>query len=235
MKRSAFLAASASLVASGGAVEAATTVPGGTHLVERKADFDAAAFAQVAERPADVRQLWEAVSFHPTLLSNIKNSLNGLQFGFGYAPDRVATVVCGHGPSSVYTYEDVLWSKYRLSSALGLKDAQGNPVTSNLYLTPKSSLDPSVDPDDPGGFYQDTSVPALRKRGAVFLACHTAIEEQARTLVKGGFAPAGMSAQDVANDILTHLVAGTVVVPSMVAAIAVLQIKHDHAYTTLTL
>ncbi|MGZ3506045.1 MAG: hypothetical protein ACXVAW_15985, partial [Vulcanimicrobiaceae bacterium] len=97
------------------------------------------------------------------------------------------------------------------------------------------SLDPSIDPDDPGGFYQDTSVPALRKRGAVFLACHTAIEEQARTLVKGGFAPAGMSAQDVANDILTHLVAGTVVVPSMVAAIAVLQIKHDHAYTTLTL
>lgn len=233
MKRSSFLAASASLVAAGGAAEAATAVPGGTHVVERKADFDATAFARVAERPAEIRQLWEAVSFHPAMLSNIKNALNGLQFGFGYAPGSIATAMCDHGPSSVYAYADELWSKYRLSSALGLKDAQGAPVTHNVYVAPKSSLDPSDDPDDEKGFYQDTSIAALQKRGVVLLACHTAIEEQSRALVKGGFAPAGSSAQDVANDILTHLVPGTVVVPSMVAAIAVLQNKHGYAYTTL--
>ena len=234
MKRSAFLAASASLVATSGVGEAATSVPGGTHLVVRKTDFDTAAFEAAANRSADVRQLWEAVSFHPALLNNIKNSLNGLQFGFGYAPERIATLVCGHGASSVYTYEDMLWSKYQLASALKLKDADGNPVTNNIYVASKSSLDPSADPDNPEGIYQDTSIAALRKRGVIFLACHTAIEEQARTLVKGGFAPNGMQPADVANDILTHLIPGTVVVPSAVATIAVLQFKYKYAYTTLT-
>ena len=46
--------------------------------------------------------------------------------------------------------------------------------------------------------------------------------------------PAGMSPQDVATDILTHLIPGAVVVPSMVASIAVLQSKYRYTYATLT-
>jgi len=42
-------------------------------------------------------------------------------------------------------------------------------------------------------------------------------------------------ASDVADDILTHLVPGAVVVPAMVAAIAVLQHEYGYAYTTLAL
>ncbi|MGH8163269.1 MAG: hypothetical protein ACREP1_02920, partial [Rhodanobacteraceae bacterium] len=95
MNRGSFLTASASLAA---------LVPGGTQLVERKADFDEAAFARIVGRPADIRQLWEAVAFHPAMFNNVKNALNGLQFGFGYPANRISLAICGHGPSSVYTY-----------------------------------------------------------------------------------------------------------------------------------
>ena len=87
MKRSGFLASSASLVAIGATSAGATSpVPGGTHLVERHADFDQAAFDRLVGKPAAIRQLWEAVAFKPAMLNNIKNALNGLQFGFGLTP-----------------------------------------------------------------------------------------------------------------------------------------------------
>ena len=44
-----------------------------------------------------------------------------------------------------------------------------------------------------------------------------------------------MTATEVAGDILTHLIPGAVVVPSMVAAIAVLQAKYGYTYLTLVL
>jgi hypothetical protein len=71
------------------------------------------------------------------------------------------------------------------------------------------------------------------KRGVLFLTCHTAVEEQARGLVKAGNAPSGMTASQVADDILTHLIPGAHVVPSMVATIAVLQQRFHYGYMTI--
>jgi hypothetical protein len=66
------------------------------------------------------------------------------------------------------------------------------------------------------------------------MTCHTAVEEQARALVKAGNAPSDMSASQVADDILTHLIPGTHVVPSMMATIMVLQQKYHYGFQTLT-
>ena len=43
-----------------------------------------------------------------------------------------------------------------------------------------------------------------------------------------------MTGPDVADDILTHLIPGAVVVPSMVATVAVLQAKYHYTYAALT-
>jgi hypothetical protein len=233
MNRSSFLASSASLVALSGALaDSAPGVPGGMHLVERRADFDEAAFAQLVGRPADVRIVVEAVSFHPPVFSNIKNALNGLQFGFGYNPSRIAIAFAPHGPSSAFTYTDYVWSKYKLGDFFKLKDAQGNTIAGNTFLAPDKPAGGS-DPDDEHGMYQDTSIQTLQKRGVIFLTCHTAVEEQARALVKAGNAPSGMSASDVADDILTHLIPDTHVVPSMMGTIMVLQQRFHYGYQTV--
>jgi intracellular sulfur oxidation DsrE/DsrF family protein len=236
MNRSTFLTASATIAAASGSVPAlAQTVPGGTHFVERLSDFDEKAFAAAVGRPAQIRQAWEAVAFKPGAWNNLKNALNGLQFGFGYAPDAIATAWCGHGPSAAYVYSDYVWQKYHIGEFFGLKNDAGDTIASNVFLAKKNPSDPHVDPDDPAGFYQDTSIQALQSRGLLMLACHTAVEEQSRGIVKKGLAPAGMSASDVAADILTHLIPGAIVVPSMVAAIAVLQQNYHYTYITLTL
>ena len=230
MNRSGFLVASATLLAAGAPANA-DSVPGGTKFVERKADFDEAAFDKAVSRPADIRQVFEPVGFNPTILNSVKNSLNGLEFGFGYSADRIAIVVASHGPSSAYTFSDYVWQKYKIGQYIKANDASGAPLVANSFLKAKAT-DPA-NPDDPKGMYHDTQIETLQKRGVVFLTCHTAVEEHARKLVTQGFAPAGMSPTEVANDILTHLIPGAIVVPSMVATVAVLQAKHDYTYASI--
>lgn len=233
MNRASFLSSASVAAVTAGAAGA---VPGGSDFVERAANFDAAGFARAVDKPANVRQVWEAVAFRPALFNNMKNGLNGLHFGFGFPADRITMVFAPHGPSSAFTYTDYVWQKYRIGEFLGVKDAAGKPVDSNIFLRPAaaSAFEDTSDSNDPQSFFQDTAIATLQSRGAVFLTCHTAVEEQARAIVKGGFAPSGMSASGVADDMLTHLIPGTHVVPAMVAAIAILQQRYHYSYISLT-
>jgi len=234
MKRTTFMLSCASLTAAATAAADATAVPGGTDLVERRADFDEEAFARIVGRPARIRQLIESVAFNPTMLNNVKNTLNGLEFGFGYPERDVAVVMANHGPATAYGLTDAMWSKYRIAEFFKIVDVHGAPLTSNVFYPAKSAYDRAASPDDEHGMYQDTSIAMLQRRGVVVLACHTAIEEQSRKLVAQGFAPSGAAPKDVAGDLLTHLIPGAVVVPSMVATVAVLQAVYHYTYLTLT-
>ena len=229
MNRRAFLASSATFAASTG-VSASPSIPGGTHLVERHADFEAAVFERAVGRPAAVRQVVEATAFRPSALGSVLNAINGLQFGFAYSPEAIAIVFAAHGASAVYGYGDYLWAKYRLGEFFKLTDAAGSPIVTNVFLARHAPYDPNADPDDSAGMYHDASIEMLQRRGVVVLTCHTAVEEQARAIVSRGFAPSGATAADVAADMLTHLIPGAVVVPSMVATIAVLQNTYRYTY-----
>ena len=208
-------------------------VPGGTDLVETRTSFDAAAFAERFGKKADIRQLWENLAIKPAVFNNIKNSLNGLQFAFGYAPGDIAMAVANHGPSSAYTYSDAIWTKYRIGNFFDVIDKSGARISTNIFYSAKNSAGASADPNDEHGASQDVGIAALQTRGVLFLTCHTAVEEQARALVAAGHAPPGMSGSDVAADILTHLIPGAFVVPSMVATVAVVQQRFGYSYITV--
>jgi hypothetical protein len=208
-------------------------VPGGRQLVEPLSAFDARGFDAKLGRPAQIRQLFDNVVFKPAMLNNVKNALNGLHFGFGYPTDQVAIALANHGPSSAYNFTDAVWAKYRIGEFFALRDAQGTPITRNVFLARRSSPDGPRDPNDLTSPFQDSSIEALQSRGVVFLTCHTAVEEISRALVKAGHAPSTMTGSDVAADILTHLIPGAVVVPAMVGAIAVLQARYHYTYITV--
>jgi intracellular sulfur oxidation DsrE/DsrF family protein len=236
MKRTTFLLSSASLAAgAAGAALAAPSVPGGTQLVERLADFDETQFDRIVGRPARIRQVVEAVSFSPVTLNNVKNALNGLEFGYGYPAGGILVALANHGPSTAFGLADEMWAKYRLGEFWKIADATGKALTANAFYPEKSAYDTSASPDDERGMYQDTSVQMLQRRGVIVLACHTAIEENARKLVAGNFAPSGATPEQVADDLLTHLVPGAIVVPSMVATIAVLQAQYHYTYLNVTM
>lgn len=234
MNRSSFILASATVAALTGTADAAMAVPGGTMLVERKKNFDEAAFNAKLGRPAQIRQMCEAIAVKPVMWNNLKNSLNGLQFGYGYEADKIALAVAPHGASSSYTFSDYVWQKYHIGEFFGIKGDDGKTVSSNIWLKATSTYDTSADPNNEKSMYQDRSIEMLQRRGLVMMTCHTAVEEQSRAIVKKGFAPAGLTPTDVANDILTHLIPGAVVVPGMVATVAVLQARFHYTYLTLT-
>ncbi len=233
MKRSAFLLTSSAVAVAGASAHTAG-VPGGTQLVERGADFDEEGFRRSVGRAARIRQVVESVSFNPATLNNVKNTLNGLHFGFGYPDDAIAVALANHGPSMAYVFDDAMWQKYRIGEFFKITGAAGAAVASNIYYPAKSTYDPTASPDDEHGMYQDTSLEMLQRRGVIVLACHTATEEQARKLVANGFAPTGAAPADVADDLLMHLIPGAIVVPSMVATIAVLQATYAYTYLNVT-
>jgi intracellular sulfur oxidation DsrE/DsrF family protein len=205
----------------------------GRHFVARNQDFDWEAFAAAIDVSAPVRHVWQAFAFRPQVFNNLKNVLNGLQFGYGYDPSDVHLVFAPHGPSSAYNYTDYIWQKYRIGEALNLVDPAGNRIESNVFLTPRAGMTGSDDLDDEMGAYQDTSIQRLQQRGVTFLSCATALQEQARIVHAAGFAPPGASVDSIATDMLEHLIPNAVLVPSMVATVIVLQRRYGYTYLTL--
>jgi intracellular sulfur oxidation DsrE/DsrF family protein len=205
----------------------------GRHFVARNQDFDWEAFAAAIDVSAPVRHVWQAFAFRPQVFNNLKNVLNGLQFGYSYDPSDVRLVFAPHGPSSAYNYTDYIWRKYRIGDALNLCDPAGNRIESNVFLTPKAGMTGSENLDDEMGAYQDTSIQRLQQRGVTFLSCATALQEQARIVHAAGFAPPGTSVDSIATDMLEHLIPNAVLVPSMVATVIVLQRRYGYTYLTL--
>ena len=112
--------------------------------------------------------------------------------------------------------------------------ATGKPAVKNLFYASKIDLkqeSAAKNPDDLDSIYQDTSMQALQSRGAQFLSCHTALEEQVRVLIARN--KPGRSPEDIVNDMLAHTVPGVQVVASMVAAIAILQAEGHYTYITV--
>ena len=203
------------------------------HLIARRSHFDWASFEGLVGGEAAIRQVWEAFSFRPPVFNNLKNSLNGLEHGYGFSPDQNRLVFAPHGPSNAYNYNDRIWQKYRIGEAMNLRDAKGDLVTSNIFLKRNPALSDSTDLDDERGRYQDTSIEGLHARGVIFLACATALQEQARIVRDGGFAGPEATASEIARDMLANLIPQAHVVPSMVATIVVLQQRYGYAYLTL--
>lgn len=202
-------------------------------LVYTTGDWKVADFEQVLKHPARVKQVYDAVAIDEgRFLNNMKNSLNGLHFGFGVPAEQIHVVGALHGPANMLNYDDYIWNKYQIGAWLKVDDpATGKPAVKNPYYPSKSGPEghyPSQDPDSRESIYQDSSMQALQRRGVKFLSCHTATEEQARALIKHNNLQ--QQPEEIVKEMLTHLVPQILVVASMVAAIALLQTDGHYSY-----
>ena len=223
--------ATASLAALG-----ALTSGANPQLVYKRSDWKIAEFDQLVKNPARVKQVFDENQIGGgKFLNNIKNSLNGLQFGFNIPPDQIKIIAAMHGPAIVLNFNDYVWQKYRIGEWLKVEDPKtGQPAVRNPFFTSKVAPElhyATQDPDDEKSLFQDTSIQALQLRGVQFLCCHTATEEQSRLLIKQ-FA-LSQQPEEVVKDLLGHTVPGVLVVASMVAAIALLQSEGHYSYITV--
>jgi hypothetical protein len=205
-------------------------------LVWTASEWKLADFQKLVNDPARIKQLYDVVQIGDgKFLNNVKNSFNGLRFGFGIPERQIKIAVALHGPANMLNYDDYVWEKYQIGDWLKVNDsATGKPAVKNPFYASRISLKQAPvprNPDDQDSIYQDTSMQALQARGAQFLSCHTALEEQVRVLISRN--QLSQSPDDIAKDMLAHTLPGVLVVASMVAAIALLQAEGHYTYITI--
>jgi hypothetical protein len=212
------------------AVESTLMPPGATHLdalkkrlaqAPRRRDFktvpmvlntpaqwDHEALAEVLSyRPAP-RQAWDNIDIGGPWLSLMRNTLNTQIWSFKH-PDYLAVSVT-HGTADLALYDQAIWDKYQLTRLAGERFK-----TNALIIEQKAASADPANYEDPAGAFSgdDNSIPALMRRGVVFMCCHNAIWEQAAALIKAGLNPDKLSHAALAVELTNHLVEGVVLIP----------------------
>jgi hypothetical protein len=225
------------LMAATGAICASIAVPSTGHaqLVYRPGDWKAEEFQQLLRKTAHVRQMYDVTAINEgKFLNSIKNSLNGFESGFGIVRAQVQIVAALHGPANMINYDDSVWAKYRIGELLAVNDPEtGRAAVRNIFYPSKilKTPDAKEDPSDEHSSFQDKSVQGLQRRGVKFLSCHTATEEQARVIV--GRLKLKETPEAVTKDMQAHMLPDVLIVPSMAASVALLQIDGHYSYITV--
>jgi hypothetical protein len=205
-------------------------------LVYKRSEWKIAEFERLAGYPARVKQVFDENQIGGgKFLNNIKNSLNGLQFGFNIPTSQIKIVAAMHGPANALNFDDYVWQKYRIGEWLKVQDPMtGQAAMRNPFFASKAAPEmhyPTQDPDDGNSLFQDASIQALQLRGVQFLCCHTATEEQARGLI--AHENLRKQPEEIVKELLAHTLPDVLVVASMVAAIALLQAEGHYSYITV--
>jgi hypothetical protein len=203
--------------------------PADAQLVYMPADWHAAEFDKLVKTKARMKQLFDCEAHKSgEILGPMKNSINGLRFGYNIPADQIKVVGAWRGQANLLNFDDSMWEKYKLGEFLKIDDPKtSKPAIRNVYYPKKEGA--ITDPQDRESIYQDTSIEALCARGLVLLSCHNATENQARSIVKR--LSLTVTSEEVTKDLQAHMLPGVISVPAMVAAIAVLQVEGNYAYT----
>jgi intracellular sulfur oxidation DsrE/DsrF family protein len=221
-------------------VEAVLTPPGATHLdalkrrlaqAPRRRDFktvpmilnhpeqwDHEALTDVLSYRPPSKQVWDNTDIGSPWLNLMRNSLNSEIWSFNH-PDFLV-VSATHGTAHLALYDQAMWDKYQLTRLAGDKFK-----TNTLIVEKKVAESDPAKYEDPTGLFsaEDNSIPALMRRGVVFMSCHNAIWEQAAALIKADLNPDKLSHAALAAELTNHLVDGAVLIPGAVATLPELQ------------
>jgi hypothetical protein len=222
------------------AAEASLLPPGATSLEEltarlsrtpRRRDFetvpmilndpdqwDHAALSEVIAYRGAPKQVWDNTEIASPWLNLMRNALNAQVWSFRH-PDFLA-VSATHGTAHLALFEPAMWEKYRLATLTGGKFESNTLVAEQTG----AAADPK-DYENPEGAFSphDNSIPALQRRGVVFLACHNAIWELAEKLIAADLNPDRLSHEAMAAELTNRLIAGAVLTPGMVGTLPELQ------------
>jgi hypothetical protein len=187
-------------------------------ILNHREQWDHEALTEVlCYRPAP-RQAWDNTDIAGPWLNLMRNALNSQIWSFKH-PDFLAVSVT-HGTAQFALYDRAMWHKYQLTRLAG-----DEFKTNTLIMEQKSTAADSTDYEDPAGPFssEDNSIPALMRRGVVFMSCHNAIWEHAAALIKSDINPDRLSHGRLAAELTNHLVDGAVLIPGAAGTLPELQ------------
>jgi hypothetical protein len=187
-------------------------------ILESQDYWDQEALQQLLAYRGSPKQVWDNQNINGPWMNLMRNNLNTQIYSFKH-PDFIA-VSATHGPAHLSLYDQATWDKYQLTKLAGAAFA-----TNTFIVEQKAgSADPGNYQDPEGAFSpRDNSIPALQRRGAVFLACHNAIWEASDNLIRQGLNPDKLSHEALAAELTNHLIPDVVLTPGAVATLLELQ------------
>ncbi len=189
--------------------------------------WDHAALSEVIAYYGAPKQVWDNTDISSPWLNLMRNALNAQVWSFRH-PDFLV-VSATHGTAHLALFEPAMWEKYQLATLTG-----GRLQNNTLVAEQNGAAADPKDYENPQGVFSphDNSIPALQRRGVVFLACHNAIWELAEKLIAADVNPDKLPHDALAAEVTNHLIAGVVLTPGMVGTIPELQRGgFDYAYS----
>jgi hypothetical protein len=180
--------------------------------------WDHAALSEVIAYRGAPKQAWDNTKIAGPWLNGMRNALNAQIWSFRH-PDFLA-VSATHGTAHLALFGPAIWEKYQLA-----KLTAGKFQSNTLVAEQKGVGADPKDYENPDGVFSphDNSIPALQRRGVVFLACHNAIWELAERLIATEVNPDRLPHDALAAELTNHLIAGVVLTPGMVGTLPELQ------------
>ncbi len=180
--------------------------------LEQEDGWDFEAIRELLAYRGSPKQLWDNKDLAGPWLNLMRNNLNVQIHSFKH-PDFLI-ISATHASAHLALYDQMIWDKYQLSKLAGPAFA-GN----RLIQEQKAASDDPKNYQDPEGAFspRNNSIPALQRRGAVFLACHNSIWEQSEALIRNGSNPDRLSHEALAADLTNHLIPDVVLTPGAMA------------------
>jgi hypothetical protein len=187
-------------------------------ILDHQEQWDHEALTEVLSyRPAP-KQVWDNTDIGRPWLNMMRNALNSQIWSYQH-PDFL-TVSVTHGSAQLALYDQAMWDKYQLTRLAG-----DEFKTNTLIIEQKAAAADPANYENPVGPFssEDNTIPALMRRGVVFMSCHNAIWEQAAALMKLDINPDKLSHAALAAELTNHLVDGAVLIPGAAGTLPELQ------------
>jgi hypothetical protein len=187
-------------------------------ILANRAQWDHEALTEVLAYQPAPKQAWDNTDIASPWLNLMRNSLNAQIWSFKH-PDFLA-VSATHGSAHLALYDQAMWEKYQLTRLAG-----GKFKTNTLIEEKKAASADPANFEDPAGAFSpaDNSIPALMRRGVVFMSCHNAIWEEAAALIEAGVNPDKFTHEELAAELTNHLIPGVILTPGAVGTLPELQ------------
>jgi hypothetical protein len=183
-------------------------------ILTDKSFWDHEALAEVLAYRGGPKQVWDNTDIAGPWLNGMRNALNAQVFGFGHPNFFIVSAT--HGLAHLALLDQQMWDKYQLTKLAGDKF----PTNSLLAEQAGASVD-AKDFQNPDGVFSghNLSIPALQRRGAVFLACHNTMWEVSEKLLKAGVNPDKLSHDAMAAELTNHIVPSAILTPGIVGTL----------------
>src|SRR6185312_3169751 len=135
--------------------------------LENQDYWDHEVLAELLAYRGGPKQIWDNKDVAGPWLNLMRNNLNVQIYSFK-RPDFLI-ISATHASAHLAMYDQAMWDKYQLSKLAGPAFA-----TNTFILEQKAATADPKNYQDPEGAFSpsNNSIPALQRRGVVFLACH---------------------------------------------------------------